>query len=183
MWPKLWNSAKKVCPWWIAVFSLVLAMWPLPSAWDFTITVNLRLVLAVILFGGIVFWMLIDFSTVVYHSSLCFEEKVHKTVPVTREDGRKHYEIFINYNPAYKSMTSATVYLRTNFVGTKPVYERLCNGKVVNLKEDAATRIVCVPDAACSGEKLSILESELMNVDRRDHKQLIVLPFFEEEVQ
>ena len=95
MWKKVWKSAKKVAPLWVTIISLILAIWPMPSGFNFQVQMNLRLILAIIVINALAIMMLIDFSTTIYNENMQADEHVQNVVRKLNHDGEIYYLVYI----------------------------------------------------------------------------------------
>lgn len=177
----LWYCVKKASPAWLSIASLVIAFWPLPSDWNsnFTISVNARLFLAVIILFGLFIWILIYFSIRIYNGAIILDERVI-SVEKSKYNNVVTYHVFINYNPSYKSASIATVMLvePKHTEGGVRIDERripLCNGNVI-VNDKYQIQVLCRLEEKVTKN----LDNEIMNYDRKrsDHSQLVVHPFY-----
>lgn len=125
----IYKSIKKVTPFWITGISLVLALWPLPSAWDFKISINLRVIIATVMICGIIVFALCDLIILLCRP-LQLDEPI-RSITTEEQDDLYNVHIFINYNPHYRSMTKSTIYLIIKQQKGQPVARPLCNGCVI----------------------------------------------------
>lgn len=174
----VYKSMKKVTPFWVTGISLILALCPLPNEINFTIPINLRILIALIMICVIVVCALLDLVISTYRML-----RLDETVCSVKDDDQKDiciFHVFIDYNPLYRSMTMSTIYLITKQQVGKPVALPLCNGRILCRSDNEKIEVICeIPHASA---KYDDIRKELMDYDKRlsAPERLVVRPFYEE---
>lgn len=175
----IYKSIKKVTPFWITGISLVLALWPLPSEWDYKISINLRVIIATVMICGIIVFSLCDLI-ISSHRSFQVDEPI-RSVKSEEQSDLYTFHIFINYNPLYRSMTMSTIYQIIKHRQGQPVARPLCNGLVLCRGEDEMIEVICQlprhPSTKCDRIINKLKE---YNKKKGVSNVLVVRPFYEE---
>lgn len=179
-WPTLRKSLKKVTGWWVPTVSLILAFWPLPGDWNASISINLRLIFAIIILVAIVIAVLVDLLIYVYNGTM-LDERVTK-VTSEKLDGNTKYVVWIGYNPWYKSMTVATVYYVEKESGIDPLSLRVCNGRVIAVRDNEMIQIICeISDSDPHSDDIASKLNDWQVLNNQQKTALIVRPYYEGE--